>query len=131
LPQEILKMQKTTPYYFFTLLLFSVIGYSQAPKKTLHTLFCNEKINIDGKLTEAIWKNAEIATDFVMINPDNGKAELKERRTEVKVVYDNDAIYIGATLFDNEPSKIRKELTQRDNDASADMFGVFLSLIHI
>ncbi len=120
-------MQKTTSYFLVILQFISVFVYSQAPKKKLHTLFCNEKINVDGKLTEAIWKNAEIATDFLMINPDNGKPELKARKTEVKVVYDNDAIYIGATLFDNEPSKIRKELTLRDNDASADMFGVFIN----
>jgi hypothetical protein len=127
LAPENLTMHKSTFFKIITLLFIGFIGYSQSPKKTLHTQFCNEKISIDGKLTEAIWKNAEIATDFVMINPDNGKPELKERRTEVKVVYDNDAIYIGATLFDNEPSKIRKELTLRDNDASADMFGVFIN----
>ena len=122
-----MKIMRKFTFFNLSLLFIGFIGLSQTPKKTLRTQFCNEKISVDGKLTEAIWKNAEIATDFVMINPDNGKAELKERRTEVKVIYDNDAIYIGATMFDNEPSKIRKELTQRDNDASADMFGVFIN----
>ncbi|MFM7017750.1 DUF5916 domain-containing protein [Flavobacterium sp.] len=120
-------MQKNKTYYILFIALISSLGYSQAPKKTLHTQFCNEKINVDGKLTEAIWAKADIAKDFLMINPDNGKTEPKERRTEVKVVYDNDAIYIGATLYDNEPSKIRKELASRDSDASADIFGVFIN----
>jgi hypothetical protein len=120
-------MQKNKTYCLLFIALISSLGYSQAPKKTLHTQFCNEKINVDGKLTEAIWAKADIAKDFLMINPDNGKPEPKERRTEVKVVYDNDAIYIGATLYDNEPSKIRKELASRDSDASADIFGVFIN----
>ena len=120
-------MQKNKTYYILFIALISSLGYSQAPKKTLHTQFCNEKINVDGKLTEPIWAKADIAKDFLMINPDNGKTEPKERRTEVKVVYDNDAIYIGATLYDNEPSKIRKELASRDSDASADIFGVFIN----
>lgn len=120
-------MQKIASFSLLFIHLFCLHSYSQTPKKTLHTQFCNEKINVDGKLSEAIWAKAEIAKDFVMINPDNGKPEKNERRTEVKVVYDNDAIYIGATLFDNEPSKIRKELALRDGDASADMFGVFIN----
>ncbi|MBY0487758.1 MAG: carbohydrate binding family 9 domain-containing protein [Flavobacteriaceae bacterium] len=107
--------------------LLSYIGFSQVSKKSLQTKFSDEKISIDGKLNEEIWKNAAVATDFIMISPDNGKPELKERKSEIKVVYNNDAIYIAATLFDNEPTKIRKELTTRDNFATADHFGVFLN----
>lgn len=103
------------------------LGFSQTPKKTLHTKFCSEKITLDGKLTEEIWSNTEIATDFVMIAPDNGKTEDKDRRTEVKVTYDNDAIYIAAILYDNQSKKISKELTTRDNFVSADHFGVFIN----
>lgn len=120
-------MQKL-PSNLYVLFLFIVfLGFSQTPKKTLHTKFCSEKITIDGKLNEGIWATTEIATDFMMTNPDNGKPESKDRKTEVKVVYDNDAIYIGAVLYDNEPNKIRKELTSRDNWATADMFAVYLN----
>lgn len=100
---------------------------AQAQKKNLQTKFSKEKINIDGKFDEPIWNITPIATDFVMLAPDNGKPEQKERKTEVKVVYNNDAIYIAATLYDNEPNKIRKELTTRDNFVSADHFGVFIN----
>ncbi|MBL7887635.1 MAG: hydrolase [Flavobacterium sp.] len=107
--------------------LMNLLCYSQNPKKTLHTQFTTEKITIDGKLTEEIWKSAEIATNFVMIEPDNGKEETPERKTEVKLVYDNDAIYIAAILYDNEPNKIPKELTIRDDFATSDHFGVFIN----
>ena len=111
----------------FFLSLLSISCFSQAPKKTLKTQFSNEKIIIDGKFDEEIWKSAEIATDFVMIAPDNGKLELPEHKSEVKVAYTNEAIYIAAILHDNEPTKIPKELTIRDDFATADHFGVFLN----
>ena len=101
------------------------LGFSQ--KKTLNTQFTTDKITIDGKFEEQAWKNASIASDFIMISPDNGKPIANEKNTEVKILYDNDAIYIAATLYDNEPSKIRKELTVRDNFATADHFGVFIN----
>ena len=74
---------------FLFCLLFSLItslGFSQGPKKNLHTQFTVEKITVDGKFDEEIWKTAKIATDFVMYRPDNGKLQSKESRTEVKVV---------------------------------------------
>lgn len=113
---------------YFSLLLFvffSFSGYSQ--KKTLQTQFCDEKITIDGKFDEAIWKKAKIASNFEMIAPDNGKPEDSKKKSEVKIVYDNEAIYVAATLYDDEPTQIKKELTTRDNFVSADHFGIFLN----
>lgn len=106
--------------------LIAFFGFSQAPKKKLLTKFTSERMVIDGKLNEEVWKTAEVAKDFQMIAPDNGRPEEKSKRTEVKVVYDNDAIYVGAILYD-EPSKIRKELTTRDNYVQADYFMVQLN----
>jgi hypothetical protein len=49
-----------------------------------------------------------------MFEPDNGKPININKKTEVKVLYDNEAIYISAMLYDNEPNKIQKEITNRD-----------------
>ena len=102
-------------------------GYSQNQKKSIQAQVTTHDISIDGKLDEAAWKNVPLATDFIMLEPDNGKAIPYEKRTEVKVVYNNDAIYIGAMMYDNEPSKILKEISQRDNFGTADLFGVFIN----
>ena len=117
--------QKLNFCILFCLLLHCC--FSQTTKKTLQTQFTNEKITIDGKFDEEIWKSAQIATDFVMEEPDNGKLEPKERKSEVKVVYDNDAVYIAATLYDNNPESIKRELTLRDDFGVADHFGVLLN----
>ena len=105
--------------------LLSFFGYSQ--KKTLQTKFISDNIEIDGKLNEAIWQGAAIATDFITLEPDNGKPIPENRKTEVKVLYDNDAIYIGALLRDENPEKILKEITQRDDFGTSDIFGVFIN----
>lgn len=110
---------------FIIVLLFSVFGYSQ--KKVLQTKFISDNITIDGKLDESIWKSAPVATDFIMFEPDNGKPIPDNKKTEVKVLYDNDAIYVGALLYDNEPGKILKEISQRDNFGTSDIFGVFIN----
>ncbi|WP_188048807.1 DUF5916 domain-containing protein [Flavobacterium sp. GP15] len=106
-------------------LFISLFGYSQ--KKILQTKFISEKIEIDGKLDETIWQSAPIASDFVMLTPDNGKKIPENRRTEIRVLYDNDAVYIGALLYDESPDKILKEITQRDNFGTSDLFGVFIN----
>lgn len=113
-------------YFFITLfLLFPCLVFSQ--KKTLQARSADTKIIIDGKFEESAWKDAEVATDFLMIEPDNGKPIADSKKTEVKVIYDNSAIYIAATMYDDEPNKILKEFTLRDDFAVADHFGVLLN----
>ena len=111
------------------LLLFSLsisfFGYSQ--KKVLQTKFITDNIIIDGKMDEAIWETAPIATDFTMFQPDNGTPIPEGRKTIVKVLYDNDAIYIAALLYDEDPSKIMKEISARDDFGASDVFGVFIN----
>ena len=111
-------------YCFFALLNLSVF----AQKKTLLAKPKDGNINIDGRIDETEWqKNNEIATDFIMFTPDNSRPISNEKKTNVKVLYDNDAIYISATLNDDEPNKIQRELTERDIFGIADNFAVFIN----
>jgi hypothetical protein len=110
-----------------SLLLFFAFCFGFGQKKTVTTQFTNEKITVDGKFDEGVWLKANVAKDFVMWMPGNGTAEPYEKRTEVKVVYDNEAIYFGAIMYDDEPDKILKELSQRDNSGIADRIGIFIN----
>ena len=112
---------------FFNLFVVFVCCFGYSQKKSLTTQFTTEKIIVDGKFDETAWLKADVAKDFVMWMPDNGKAEPKEHRTEVKVTYDNEAIYFAATMYDDEPNKILKELSQRDDSGAADRVGVFIN----
>ncbi len=115
------------------LVLFSQYTFAQEAdksnfvKKKLTALKTNSSIKIDGVFSESDWTNVPVAQNFVMYNQDNGKPEVPEQRTEVKVIYDDDAVYIGAMLYDNEPNKILREISERDNFGSTDAFGVFIN----
>ncbi|MCX6183499.1 MAG: DUF5916 domain-containing protein [Flavobacterium sp.] len=109
----------------YAFVLFTATSFSQ--KKRLTAVKTGDRMQIDGKLSESIWDSAPVATDFTMFAPDNGKPISDKTKTEVQVVYTNDAIYIGAKLFDNEPSKMLTEITPRDNFGSSENFGIFLN----
>ena len=114
------------------LVLFSQYSVAQeekllVEKRKISTTKAKNSIKIDGELNESDWDNVPVAKDFIMVEPDNGKPEPNERKTEVKVLYDDDAIYIGAILYDNEPHTILKEITERDKDGTSDYFGAFIN----
>lgn len=107
---------------FFMLLPFVAL----AQKKTANALRTAESIMIDGKLDEAVWQQALPATGFVMFEPDNGKPATDDRKTEVRVLYNDDGVYFGAILYD-DPGLILKEISLRDDFKTADHFGVFIN----
>ncbi|PKB16070.1 DUF5916 domain-containing protein [Flavobacterium sp. 5] len=112
-------------FLVFLIILCGIKLYSQ--KKIIHTNSITSRISIDGKLNEEAWEFAEIATDFVMYQPDNGKAINENKKTIVKIIYDNDAIYIAAVMLDDQTNKIKKEITNRDIFGVSDYFSVFIN----
>jgi hypothetical protein len=103
-----------------------LFSFSQT-KKSVSTKKTTENISIDAELNETSWKDAEIATDFVSLEPKNGTPIPEEFKTEVKILYSNDAVYIGAKLYDPNPDKILKELVERDEIGTSDFFGIFIN----
>lgn len=79
---------------------------------------------IDGYLDDAVWQTAPVATNFVENSPNPGRPA--SQKTEVKVVYTTQGIYIGARLYDTAPDSILRQLSVRDalNSVNADMFAV-------
>ena len=117
------------PKYYSVILLFLLFLSSciYGQKKTLQAKSIVDKITIDGKINEEIWKTAPVASDFIMFEPDNGKPISQGKRTEAKVLYDNSALYISALLYDDVPNKISKEVTNRDVFGIADNFSVSIN----
>ncbi len=105
--------------------IFSMLSINaQTVKKETKALRVEEAPLIDGKLDEAVWKNVPIAKDFVMFEPGDGDPEPDDQKTEFKIIYDNTSIYIGAYLYDSNPNKIMRQLSERDNFGTADFFAV-------
>ena len=79
---------------------------------------------IDGSLDEEVWKAVRCpATDFIQRSPRPGASPSKP--TEVRVLYDDHSIYVGATLYDVSADSIMREFTQRDDFGFTDIFGVY------
>ena len=74
----------------------------------------SSRIAIDGRLDEADWRSASVAGEFVQREPDEGRPATE--RTEVRILFDDEAIYVGARMFDREPAAIARRLTRRDGD---------------
>ncbi|SHH55360.1 DUF5916 domain-containing protein [Winogradskyella jejuensis] len=100
-------------------------NFSQS-KKILNIERTTIAPKIDGILNDEVWKNAEIATDFISFQPEIGLKAPKSERTEVKITYDNQAIYVSAYMYD-DPSKIMKQLTNRDDFGQSDFFLLVLN----
>ncbi len=116
-------------FSFINIIFFiSTFTHAQRVVDEKHTeiFFTDEKITIDGNLDEAAWSKSVPANTFFCYDPINGDVSLNQ--TEVKILYDHEAIYIAAFMHDSEPSKILKEFTNRDmNNANADAFWVSLN----
>ena len=59
---------------------------------------------VDGRLDEAIWGQTDRIADFHQIRPGDGTEP--SERTEVYLVYTDDALYVGARMFDSDPDRI-------------------------
>ncbi len=107
------------------ILCFFLLTQLRAQIRSLPAVKVTDPPSIDGKLDDNAWKDIPAATDFIQNFPSFGKPA--SQLTTVKVVYDNEAIYIGAMLYD-DPLLIRKQYTARDEDQQkdADLFAVFL-----
>lgn len=67
---------------------------------------------IDGKLDDAAWAKAEVISDFTQVRPAEGVAPTE--KTQVRLLQDEDFLYVGIRAFDSEPDKIIAREMQRD-----------------
>jgi len=105
----------------FLTLTLAVAGYP-APLAPLEQVAIATRTSqapkIDGNLSDPVWARAVPFTDFTQQSPDEG--EKPSQRTEVRILYDNRAIYFGIRCFDTDPKTIVATSTRRDRDAFSD-----------
>lgn len=107
------------------LLSFLSINAQSVAKKSYEASKTETKPVIDGNLNDETWlRITATASDFIQKEPNLG--EKSNYKTEVKIAYDNEAIYIGAILYDDNRDSILKQLTARDEIGNTDWFGIVL-----
>ena len=86
-------------------------------------------IQIDGRLDEAAWSSAQPATDLKQMEPTDGAPATQ--RTEVRFLFDEDALYVGARMFDDRGAAgVTSRLVRRDGDMASDYISVQFDTYH-
>ena len=83
-----------------------------AEPPSLNALRVREAIRVDGVLDERAWSHASAAVDLRQREPREGEAATE--RTEVRVLYDDTALYVAVRALDREPAKVIARILQRD-----------------
>ena len=86
------------------------------------------RIVLDGRLDDEAWVLAAPSGPFLQKDPDEGKPA--SERTEVRVAYDEDALYVAARMFDSDPKGVVRRLSRRDDEPDADRFVLYLDPRH-
>lgn len=87
-----------------------------------------ERPTIDGRIDEAAWRHAPVATDFVQIRPDEGDPATE--RSEVRILAADDALYVAFRAFDADPGAIEGQLTRRDQESFSDWVHIAIDSYH-
>jgi len=117
-----LKLLTALLSFFLLIPVFSIA--EDNPKKTLFATRITTPPKIDGVLDEEVWvKTRCSAMNFIQRAPNPGGAPSVP--TEVKILYDNHSVYIGAYLYDVAADSIMREFTKRDDFGFSDVFGVY------
>lgn len=109
--------------------IFTIFSTAFAQTKQIAAVRTNQSFKIDGHLDESEWQLAPIATNFITNSPVFGQPSTK--KSIVKILYDNNAIYVGAYLYDSVKN-IRRQFTSRDvlDRQDADLFTVGFDTYH-
>ena len=91
--------------------------------RTMRAVPATGAISVDGRLDEAAWAAAEATGEFTQSWPTPGAAATE--RTEVRVLYDADALYVGVRMYDRTPATIAAPLARRDAS------GIYSDWVHV
>ncbi|OGU34068.1 MAG: hypothetical protein A3K13_01360, partial [Gemmatimonadetes bacterium RIFCSPLOWO2_12_FULL_68_9] len=96
-----------------------------APRPEAVAVRATTPVVLDGALDEAAWANAQVLGDFIQARPDRGHPSTE--RTEARILYDDQFLYVGVELYDAEPDRlIIPSLEQDFESGNSDIFGITL-----
>ena len=92
----------------------------QAARRTMTALRMDagERVVLDGRVDESVWQRAQPATDFIQQDPDLGAPATE--RTEVRIVFDGERLYMAVICYDSEPERLLGYQRRRDEPLLAD-----------
>ncbi|MXV14781.1 DUF5916 domain-containing protein [Hufsiella ginkgonis] len=106
--------------------LLSLCSFGQVASKKMKAVRTDIAPDIDGDITDDVWKKADVAVDFIELRPKPGLHEDRDHRTEVRLLYDNTAVYVSARMYEKTIDSVARELVSRDNTGNSDFIGIIL-----
>jgi hypothetical protein len=101
----------------------------ESPRPVATAIQISEAPTIDGILDDRAWQVAAPLTSFKQAEPFEGQPASQD--TEVRVLYDDTAIYVGAVLHDTDASQIVTTDTRRDSSLNEqDSFQIIFDTFH-
>lgn len=101
-----------------------VQGFSQTNVRKLKAVRTDQPIRIDGVADEPAWQAAEVTSGFYERQPVPGRPEKPGQTTEIRILYDDEAIYVAARMNDVSADSIARQVVPRDQVGNADFIGV-------
>ena len=102
---------------------------AQNERPSVGAVRVTSRIELDGRLDETAWAEAPAATGFRQREPDEGAPATQ--RTEVRFLYDNDALYVGARMYDTQGAAgVVSRLFRRDGDFECDLLQIVFDTFH-
>lgn len=83
---------------------------------------------LDGRLDDAAWARAAWITDFTQKMPTEGAPPTDSMR--IGILYDGEAVYVGARMYSRDPARIQAPLSRRDNTSQAEHLWVSFDTYH-
>ncbi len=97
------------------------------PKRSYNATFTSQAPVIDGSIEDEAWQTGVWDGDFVQFEPVNGG--VSSQKTEFKVLYDDNNIYVAIKAYDTAPDSISRRISRRDN-ADGDFVGISFDSYH-
>jgi len=97
---------------------FKLENLSYSEEKIISASHIDSPVKLDGFLNEPFWKEALVASDFVQQEPLEGVDATE--KTEVRVLYDEENLYLGVICFDQQPDKITHNELRVDGELESD-----------
>ena len=124
--------RSVAPLALFVCLLFAAVGVraqdsdeSANGDKTAAIVRVDSEPEIDGVLDDEIWSQATLIEDLHQLDP----IEYAEpsQPTEIRLAYDENALYVSARLYDSDPEGITAQvLRQGEGLRDEDRFAIIL-----
>ncbi|HET9985024.1 MAG TPA: DUF5916 domain-containing protein [Longimicrobiales bacterium] len=86
-------------------------------------------VTVDGRLDEEVWRSAAVASDFMQYDPASGSPATQ--RTEIRFAYDDEALFIGARMYDDQGAAgVHGRLFRRDQQSDGDYLELIFDTFH-